>query len=103
MVSSILYELVIDVQDEYMLLVPKSYPIGNYKDFRTVKGLTAITVRDSDEVEGEIISGLKGEQWVERYFGVQAWREEKGMVKEMVDMIKKGMNEFHKRHIERFK
>ena len=86
-----------------MLLVPKSYPIGNYKDVRSVKGLTAITVRDGDEIEGEIISGLKGEKWVERYFRVGEWREEKGIVKEMVDMVKKGMSEFHKKYVERFK
>ena len=74
MISSILYELVLDVQDEYMLLVPKSYPIGNYRDVGTVKGLAAIAVRGSEEVEGELISGLKGESWVQRYFKVGEWK-----------------------------
>lgn len=29
-IASVLYELAIDIQDEYMLLVPKSYKVGNF-------------------------------------------------------------------------
>lgn len=32
-VCSVLYELAIQVQDEYLIKVPKSYRIGNYGEF----------------------------------------------------------------------
>jgi len=59
-ISSVAYELVLDVQDEYMLQVSPSYKIGNFKGFNKIRILESIVVKNQSQRAGELISGLKG-------------------------------------------
>ena len=45
--SSVLYEFVINIQDEYLMKVPKSYQIGNFEPFSFVKKMDSIILTES--------------------------------------------------------
>lgn len=50
LIASIFYELMIDVQDDYMIKVPKSYKIGNRG--QNIKMLDSIVIGDAKNREG---------------------------------------------------
>jgi hypothetical protein len=85
LVSSVLYELFIDVQNTYMQGVPYSYKIGNYKhQDAEVRGLTSMIVGDSKHEEGKLISGLKDSEWVIEKYRLRGWKREKKIIAEIV-------------------
>jgi hypothetical protein len=44
----VLYELAIEVQDEYLIKVPKSYRIGNFQSFDFVKMRESMVVEKAE-------------------------------------------------------
>ena len=52
LISSILYEFVIDIQDNYLIKVPKSYKIGNYKKIKSVEKSEPLIYGNVNKVEG---------------------------------------------------
>jgi hypothetical protein len=54
-----------DVQDDYMMSVPKSYKVGNWSTMKkkvNIKILDSLQTNNSAQVEGELISGMKNEE-----------------------------------------
>ena len=58
-----------------MLLVNPIYSIGNYESVDKVRVLESIIVKEGDHREGDLISGLKDEKWVKKYFKFQNWSQ----------------------------
>ena len=60
----------IDVQDDVMIKVPKSYKIGNYRQNKWVQKAKPLVYRNRSLENGELIAGLKGEEWVKKHFKI---------------------------------
>ncbi len=73
LIASLLYEVAIDVQDEYLLRVPKNYPIGNFKSCDFVKTAPAMVVEGEEYRPGEVISGLLGREELLSAFCFSEW------------------------------
>ena len=58
-----------------MMLVDRVYNIGNYESVDKVRFLESIVVRGGKHREGEVISGLKHEEWVKQYFKFKNWSQ----------------------------
>jgi hypothetical protein len=79
-IASIVYEFVLDIQDSYLMAVPKSYQIGNFEGLDWVKTAHSLIYNHASPQPGELISGLKSENWVKKHFKMGGWGEEKGML-----------------------
>ena len=80
LISSILYEFVIDIQDGYLMKVPKSYKIGNYKKIKSVQKAEPLIYGNVNKVQGELITGLKGEDYIKKHYNFATWRQEKSLI-----------------------
>jgi len=57
-VSSAVYELAMDIENEYLLKAPSSYEIGNYEQHPNIRGLESMCINNVKN-RGELISGLR--------------------------------------------
>jgi len=64
-----------------MMQVPKVYKIGNYSQMSGVKESSPLVYKNALRSEGELISGLKSEEWVQKYFYFESWNAEKKLMK----------------------
>lgn len=96
-ISSVVYEFAIDFQDEYMLQVPPVYKIGNYEGKSKVRVLESIVVKGRPQRPGEIISGLKDEEWTKKYFNFRTWSDEKKALSTLIESIQSRMATYHRK------
>jgi hypothetical protein len=101
-ISSVVYEFAIDFQDEYMLQVPTVYKIGNYQGMSKVRVLESIVVKGRPQRPGEIISGLKDEEWTKKYFNFRAWSDEKKALSTLIESIQSRMATYHRKFTEKY-
>ena len=52
----------------YLMKVPKSYKIGNYKRAKFVVAAEPLVYGNVNKVQGELISGLKGEGYIMKHY-----------------------------------
>lgn len=83
-----------------MLLVDPIYSIGNYQSVEKVRVLESIVVKDGEYREGDLISGLKDEKWVKKYFKFQNWTEEKKNLKQLIDFLHIAIVKYHSKIIQ---
>ena len=63
------------------------YSLGNYEKVGKARALESIIVRNGKYREGDLISGLKNQEWINRYFKFKTWTNEKKTLKQMVELL----------------
>ena len=96
-VCSVLYELAIQVQDEYLIKVPKSYRIGNYTEFPFVQFRDSIVLGGAERRPGELISGMKHEAEIKKCISFKEWGQEKKLMTAVVNSVWQAMQALHKK------
>jgi hypothetical protein len=85
-IGSVLFEIMMDVQNDIMQEVPSTYPLGNYREEDQVRGLQSMVVGSGEAEQGKLISGLKESEWVRQSYKLPTWRSEKKSVLDLIDM-----------------
>ena len=101
-VSSVLYELFLYKQDELLMNLPEYYQLNNYKAVGKVRVLESIVLKGSNPREGELISGLRDEKWVSRYFRVEKWKTELKILDGILDVVHDSLRDFHTQLIAKY-
>lgn len=79
------------------MAVPKSYNIGNFEALDWVKTADSLVYSSSSRQAGELISGLKNEDWVKKHFKMGGWSEEKGVLTSTIGIFHEMMAAYHKK------
>ena len=61
--------------------------------------LESIVMRGGAYREGELISGLKEEEWIKEHFGMKGWGEEKKLLEKLMEELRVLMASFHRKLI----
>lgn len=85
-----------------MLLVDPVYNIGNYEEVDKVRMLESIIVKEGRHREGEVISGLKDEEWVKKYFKFKNWNQERKNLKLLIDLLQVAMSKYHAKLVQKY-
>jgi hypothetical protein len=49
-----------------------------------------------------VISGLKDEEWVKKYFKFKSWTQERKNLKLLIDLLQVAMGKFHAKMVQKY-
>lgn len=97
-IANILYELMIDIQDNFLEKAPANYTIGNWKHSKTdMKFAQSMTVKTGLYQKNELISGLASHQFLKETYGTKYMLEDKNMLEELVRLLHKNIIKAHEK------
>ena len=97
-IANILYELMIDIQDDFLEKAPPIYSIGNWKNSKTdMKFAQSMTVKTGLYQKNELISGLASHQFVKETYGTKYMLDDKNMLEELVRLLHKNIIKAHEK------
>lgn len=97
-IGNILYELMIDIQDDFLEKAPPLYSIGNWKHSKTdMKFAQSMTVKTGLYQKNELISGLASHQFVKETYGTKYMLDDKSMLEELVRLLHKNIIKVHEK------
>ena len=83
---SILYELLMDVQDDFIVNSPPCYPLNNFQTLKAkIYPSESLTVKPGEYRKNEVVSGLMNENVIKATYKLEKlWVREKGELAEIV-------------------
>ena len=84
-----------------MLKVPSTYKLGNHHSFRKSKTAKPLVYGDASIESGELISGLKGEEWVKEHYDFDGWHKEKKLFISTLTQLHRMMIDYHQKFVKK--
>ncbi len=105
LLSSILYQLLMDIQDNYLVNSPDCYKLNNYQQIKGTKIYPAqsLTVKAGEYRKNEMISGLVNENVIKKIYNIgKTWNKEKNELLEIIQFLHQKLVVYHKNLIKPF-
>lgn len=104
LVGNILYELMIDIQDNLLEKAPVIYTVGNWTKLRNrfnFKVAESMTVKPGYFQKNELISGLADHKYVKDVYGTKSMMNSKNIIEDLVKRIHENMISYHEKRRKR--
>jgi hypothetical protein len=96
LIATILYELFIDIQDDFLEKADGLYTIGNWKKTRfDLKSAQSMTVRAGFYQKNELISGLADHKYIKDTYGTRFMVDYKNMIENLVKILHRTIVDLH--------
>jgi hypothetical protein len=98
LIGNILYELFIDVQDQYLEKAPILYKIGNWLQLKkrfNFKISQSMTLKEGFYQKNELISGLASHNYIQSIYKLKQLTEERHVLTELVRLLHQSIVAFH--------
>jgi hypothetical protein len=98
LVANILYELLIDIQDDFLERAPPLYTVGNWKHSKMeIKSAHSMTVKAGFYQKNEVISGLTDHKLIKDTYSTRYMIDFKRVLEELVKLLHQNIVKFHER------
>jgi hypothetical protein len=98
LIANILYEVLVDLQDELLEKAPSLYTIGNWEKLQhrfNFKLAEPMTLKEGTSQKNELISGLADHKYVKETYSTKAMVDEKAILLASIQSLHSNIVKYH--------